>query len=40
VPPLAASTLTNWRAFPVDASLLGKVPGHARAFSVGVAGVA
>jgi hypothetical protein len=31
--PLAASTVTNWRAFPVDASLVGRLPGHARAFS-------
>ena len=40
VPPLGASTLTNWRAFPVDASLVGRLPGHARAFSAGGAGLA
>src|SRR5208282_2925827 len=37
---LGASTLTNWRAFPVDASLVGRLAGHSRAFSAGGAGLA
>ncbi len=37
---LGASTLTNWRAFPVDASLVGRLAGHSIAFSSGAAGLA
>ena len=37
---LDASTLTNWRAFLVETSLVGRFPGHDRAFSAEARGVA